>query len=423
MYVIESSLSTNEPIMLLNYPIGQDINDSSLPYIDGALFQRELLELDGMGFKSILIAINCPGGNVYEGYNICQAVLKSKTPVDTLNYGIAASMAAAIFMCGRKRKMLDYASFMIHNPYDPTDDTGDTQLTALKKSVLKLTASKCSLPELEVQEMMNRETWLSPSECYKKGFCTEIEVTKEVNQKRMPLVGARAMWKEANLIQSNIFNIMDTNNTSIAAKTGMSLIANFLGLNTDAADTSVLAELRSRINDGVLAKASADEVNDKLKKDLLASQASVTDLQAKLDGKIAELKAFTDAQAKVKIDAEAETKRLQDEAAKTKKDAEDLAVKTAATAMITPFVGKRIKTEEVSKWEETAILVGVDKVKAMIEALPLNATAVSAVAAATIVKDAQGNEVKPTVTTAMNMMAGVQAAAMKRNKQAVASIN
>jgi ATP-dependent protease ClpP protease subunit len=55
----------------------------------GDLFQAELLALDQMEKKRIQVWINSPGGSVMDGYNMYNAMLKTKTKVDTYCVGIA----------------------------------------------------------------------------------------------------------------------------------------------------------------------------------------------------------------------------------------------------------------------------------------------------------------------------------------------
>lgn len=394
---------TQEPIMLLNYPIGSGSVDDGEFYVDGALFQRELLELDGMGFKRIQLYINCPGGNVVEGYNICNAILKSKTPVDTYNVGLAASMAGAIFMMGRQRIMADYSILMIHNPFNPEGGGDKNQLESMRKSMVTMIASKSNLKDDEIAYLCNRETYLGSAECFQKGFCTSVEVTKESNRKGMPL-GTQAMWKEANLIQSNLFNnkiTMSTENAAPAlqAKIGISLIASYLGLNTEATEASVLNEVKNKINTEILARTKAEDRIVEMQKAFDKISAELVEAKKKYQDTV-------DAAAQAKVEAD---KIAAEEKVKAEASAKEV-LKTAAKTMVATFVGKKIKTEEAAKWEATAEKIGVDEAKALIENLPLNATAASAQAAA----KNTGDDVKPLETTATAMMAKIQAATKKR---------
>ena len=110
---------SDEPIMLIDKHIGFDEKDGQ--GIDGAIFCRELIELDSLNKKSIKVWINSEGGIVMDGYNIYNAILKTKTKVDTVCVGIAASISAVIFQAGRNRIMNEYALLMYHNPYGGND--------------------------------------------------------------------------------------------------------------------------------------------------------------------------------------------------------------------------------------------------------------------------------------------------------------
>lgn len=374
MYTIASSIDTDEPIMLINAPIGQDRSNPGASYIDGAAFQAELMELDGMDKKRICIHINCVGGNVMEGYNICGAILKSKTPVDTYNVGIAASMAGVIFMCGRKRVMMDYATLMIHNPFGSDNKK---QLDAMRDSLTTMISAKCNITKEQVAYLCDRESWIGSAECFEKGFCTEIEVTATSNQKRMSLAhtGARAMWEEANNIYNNILN----NNTMDAKATGLALIANYLDLNPEATEGSILNELKFRINREVIARGEMEDNLGKMKAALAKAEDDFKELKKKYEKASAEYEDSLNVFKKEKSEAEAKLKQdTADAKAKIEKAEADAKLVTATT-MVESFVGKRIKTEAKAEWVETAMALGIDKAKALIEGLPLNASAPSSI--------------------------------------------
>lgn len=64
----------------------------------------------------ITMYINSPGGEVTSGlalYDVMQAI---SAPIRTVCVGTAASMAAILFACGKKREMLPHAAVMIHDP-------------------------------------------------------------------------------------------------------------------------------------------------------------------------------------------------------------------------------------------------------------------------------------------------------------------
>ena len=64
----------------------------------------------------VTLYINSPGGSVDSGmalYDVMQAV---SCPVRTVCVGLAASMAALLFVSGKRREMLPHSRLMIHDP-------------------------------------------------------------------------------------------------------------------------------------------------------------------------------------------------------------------------------------------------------------------------------------------------------------------
>lgn len=333
-------INSDEPIMMLDRHIGNDPEDGM--GIDGAAFAAELLQLDTMGKKSIQVYINCPGGSVMDGMNIYNAILKSKTPVDTHNVGIAASMGGVCFMAGRKRIMADYASLMLHNPSGSDDKK---QMDSMRDSLATMLSAKSSLTADAVGYLMEKTSWLNSAECFAKGFATDIAVTSDQNKKRMPQTGAFNMWKVANDIVNNVFK---TNND-------MKKVTAKLNLTEGANEDIILGAIDGLQNKVTEITNNAKVETDALKVELKTATDNVATIQAKLNA--AEL------------------------ALKTTKDAADLAatteLETEAETMVTAFakVG-RIKNDAavIATWKDAAVkdMAGTKK---MIEDLPLNKVA------------------------------------------------
>lgn len=64
--------------------------------------------------KPIKLIINSPGGDVYEGIGIIDAIKNSKTPIHVYVYGQAQSMALAIAASGHYRFGSRRSTFMYH---------------------------------------------------------------------------------------------------------------------------------------------------------------------------------------------------------------------------------------------------------------------------------------------------------------------
>ena len=150
--------------------------------IDGSLIAQDIHWMNEYGVanpndapKTIEIKINSMGGNVQDGLSICNAILSSSIPVTTNIVGMAYSMAGVVAMCGTKKKMSDYATFMMHNV-----SGGDNEqvLDLLTNSLATIFERTTALNIDYCKELMNKETWMSADECLKMGLIDEIVVTK-----------------------------------------------------------------------------------------------------------------------------------------------------------------------------------------------------------------------------------------------------
>jgi len=77
-------------------------------------FANTLMQLE-KEYKSIDIRINSPGGSVFEGLGIVNAILNSKSEIHTYIDGIAYSMAAIIALSGKKVHIAKNGRLMLHN--------------------------------------------------------------------------------------------------------------------------------------------------------------------------------------------------------------------------------------------------------------------------------------------------------------------
>lgn len=66
--------------------------------------------------QEITMYINSPGGEVSGGLALYDVMQAASCPVRTVCMGTAASMAAILFLAGKRRGMLPHANVMIHDP-------------------------------------------------------------------------------------------------------------------------------------------------------------------------------------------------------------------------------------------------------------------------------------------------------------------
>lgn len=299
------------PKMFIDKQIGGKDADGN-PGIDGNLFMKELLCLsDEMGKKNIEVWINSEGGYVQEGQSIYTGILHSKAKVDTVCYGLAASIAGVIFQAGRKRIMLDYANLMYHPGYNE-DGSEDKGLAAINESLAVMISTRTGNTLDQVKALMNagkpkedKGTWISAPVADTMGFCDDVWPSDEVNLKRMAAIPTTTdKWQFANKILNSLKN--DTPKTK-----SMKQVCNKLGLNDEANEASVVRAIEDM---QVKNKASMEELNAKLAKkneemDTLNKEMTALKNEMEEDKKAkakAEEEAKATAEVKVKADAKTE---------------------------------------------------------------------------------------------------------------------
>jgi len=318
MYCINPD--SDEPIFTLFHTIGRDDENPHDPYIDGNMFAKELLYMDGEGKKRIQIWINCEGGNVKEGMSIISAILQIKTKVDTLNIGLAYSMGGFISLMGRKREGMDYSSYMYHDPYDPTGKGANKLVEALTKSLHTTVVSRTGKSPEEVKAILGAETFYTAKEAHDAGFIDHVVNSADSNAPRKG-AGTKALKayalanikkvlaKVPNLDQSRLDNILNKDNSSITPKIKtMKVVAQALELNDEASETAIanaIKNIQSKLT--VTDKANVDlkEVNAKLEKENLDFKAKIQDAEnvAAKEKEEAEKASEISAKAKFKVDA------------------------------------------------------------------------------------------------------------------------
>lgn len=64
--------------------------------------------------KELYIILDSPGGDVFAGMQLISYIEGSKVKVNTVNFGLCASMCAELFAHGNKRLVLDRSTLMYH---------------------------------------------------------------------------------------------------------------------------------------------------------------------------------------------------------------------------------------------------------------------------------------------------------------------
>ncbi|MFM0250645.1 head maturation protease, ClpP-related [Paraburkholderia sediminicola] len=129
----------------------------------------------------VVVAINSPGGDVFDAFAIYNALRRYAGRVTARIDGVAASAASLVAMAGDRIVMPENAMLMIHNPWTVALGTAsDLRATAdsmdkARDGILAAYRHKSGKTDEELTAMLDAETWMTAAEAKEAGFADEIE--------------------------------------------------------------------------------------------------------------------------------------------------------------------------------------------------------------------------------------------------------
>lgn len=184
-FQVKASEKENSASILLYGYIGQDEwwdEDRKEELITDIAFIQKLGELESR-YQRINIRINSPGGSVYHGDAIIAAIRNCKAEIHTYNDGMAASIAAVIWLAGHQRHMSSNAKLMLHSTSTIEMGTAkDFRSTADKLDIFDqasaaVIAAATGMEEDEVtQQFFDYEDhWYTAKQAVEMGLIEKIE--------------------------------------------------------------------------------------------------------------------------------------------------------------------------------------------------------------------------------------------------------
>jgi ATP-dependent Clp protease protease subunit len=143
-------------------------------------------EIDGISADTLHVRINSPGGSVFDGYAIYNAIKRFKGQVTVHVDGLAASIASVIAMAGDEIRMGEGSFFMIHDPWTMAFGTAEEfrktadSLEKIRESILGTYERRADLSREEISRMMQEESWMDAAEAVEMGFADGLEDAPEV---------------------------------------------------------------------------------------------------------------------------------------------------------------------------------------------------------------------------------------------------
>ena len=132
--------------------------------------------LNEIGNGPLLVEINSPGGNVWDGLSIYNQLRGRKAPVTTRVVGIAASIASIIALAGDRVEMADAALMMIHDPSGMASGTSEDMrkmadaLDQHAEVLVGVYAKKTGRSPDSIRAAMKAETWFTTAEALAFGL-------------------------------------------------------------------------------------------------------------------------------------------------------------------------------------------------------------------------------------------------------------
>lgn len=162
-------------------------------------------ELETIDADVINVYINSYGGEVAEGLAIYNALKRHKAKIKTFVDGFACSIASVIFMAGDERIMSNASLLMIHNTWTrAVGNANELRKTAddldiITQASINAYMSKVNISEEKLKEMLDNETWITPSEALEMGFATSIinDTSENVSQSTKKALIAMILKQQA----------------------------------------------------------------------------------------------------------------------------------------------------------------------------------------------------------------------------------
>ena len=167
--------------------LGQPVDDEIANLIVAQILHLEAEDPD----KDISLYINSPGGVVYAGLAIYDAMQYVRPDVQTICFGVAMSMGSLLLTGGApgKRMALPNSRILIHQPTggfqgQATDiEIHANEALYLRKRLDEIYAGHTGQSEEKVHDDMDRDRFFTPSEAAEYGLVDRVIDRHELERK------------------------------------------------------------------------------------------------------------------------------------------------------------------------------------------------------------------------------------------------
>ena len=150
---------------------------------DGIGSQEFVRALDDLGdVDQITLRINSPGGDVFEGVAIYNALLRHPAKIHVEVDALCASIATVIAMAGDSIAIAETGMWMVHNPMALC--AGDAKALRAMADLLDKVRDSAMIPAYartgktsdQIRSLLKAETWLSSKEAVSGGWADRLSI-------------------------------------------------------------------------------------------------------------------------------------------------------------------------------------------------------------------------------------------------------
>ncbi len=147
------------------------------PFVEAKQFIKDL---NAIKAKQITVRLNSPGGDVFDGVAVYNALKNHPAKITTRIEGLAASIASVIALAGDEVHAYANTMYMIHDPWvmavgnqEDLRSIADV-LEKIGGQLADIYTGKTGLEADTIKEMMRTETWMTAQEGKGLGFVDKV---------------------------------------------------------------------------------------------------------------------------------------------------------------------------------------------------------------------------------------------------------
>jgi ATP-dependent Clp protease protease subunit len=151
---------------------------------DGIDAAQTIKDLSALDVDQIDVRLNSPGGVVFDGVAIYNALAQNKANVTVHIEGVAASIASIIAMAGDEIRIGEAANIMVHKPWSFA--IGDAEamrkeadiLDTLEGGLVDIYQARTGADRKQIEDWVAAETWFRGQAAVDAGFADSIVPAK-----------------------------------------------------------------------------------------------------------------------------------------------------------------------------------------------------------------------------------------------------